>query len=91
MKILSLCLVTVLAAFAISTSAASSPSQPAAIDQPAACEADALAAGGSCGGVTCGKNQHCCNASCGWCVPVGMECPQIACAIGAPDPDDTSL
>lgn len=90
MKIASLCFVTVLAVFAIAAPTSSSPTAPAAIVRPASCESTALAVGGSCGGVTCGKNLHCCNASCGWCVPIGVECPQIACEIGTPDPDDTS-
>lgn len=80
MKIVSLCLAATLAMFMLTGSGSTAPA-PAPQD-------DAFAAGGSCGGVTCGKNQHCCNASCGWCVPIGMECPQIACAIGAPDPDE---
>jgi hypothetical protein len=35
--------------------------------------------GEKCGQVTCGKGTYCCNASCGWCVPPGMACIQIAC------------
>lgn len=38
-----------------------------------------LAAGGSCGGVTCGKGKWCCNASCARCVPIGMQCTQESC------------
>jgi len=36
-------------------------------------------AGGDCGGVTCGKGEYCCNASCAWCRPYGVSCIQIAC------------
>ena len=43
------------------------------------CAQDLLAAGGSCGGVTCPKGTWCCNASCGRCVPIGMQCTQEAC------------
>jgi hypothetical protein len=35
--------------------------------------------GQQCGYVTCGKGQHCCNASCSRCVPFGMECTQESC------------
>jgi hypothetical protein len=35
--------------------------------------------GQQCGYVTCGKGQHCCNASCSQCVPFGMECTQQSC------------
>jgi hypothetical protein len=35
--------------------------------------------GTACGNVTCSKGTYCCNASCGWCVPPGMACIQIAC------------
>ncbi len=35
--------------------------------------------GGDCGGVTCGKGEYCCNASCAWCRPHGMSCIQISC------------
>lgn len=35
--------------------------------------------GDPCGSVTCGAGLECCNASCGWCVPPGMSCIQIAC------------
>jgi hypothetical protein len=83
MKIVSLCLAATLAMFTFTGSGSSAP--------VAAPQDDSFAAGGSCGGNTCGKNQHCCNASCGWCVPIGMECPQIACAIGAPDPDELAF
>jgi len=36
-------------------------------------------AGTSCGSVTCAPGTVCCNASCGWGVPPGMACIQIAC------------
>ncbi|UQA64057.1 hypothetical protein [Polyangium aurulentum] len=35
--------------------------------------------GQPCGANTCGAGLICCNASCGWCVPEGMACIQIAC------------
>jgi hypothetical protein len=35
--------------------------------------------GGSCGGNTCGRNQFCCNASCGICAPIGGACIQVVC------------
>ncbi len=35
--------------------------------------------GQACGDVTCGFGLECCNASCGWCVPPGFSCIQIAC------------
>lgn len=35
--------------------------------------------GEPCGAVICGAKQHCCNASCSQCVPLGMECTQVAC------------
>lgn len=38
-----------------------------------------VAAGGSCGGNTCGKGTFCCNASCGICAPKGGGCTQQAC------------
>lgn len=38
-----------------------------------------LAAGGSCGGATCGKGTYCCNPSCARCVPFGMSCTQESC------------
>lgn len=42
-------------------------------------DGELLAAGGSCGGVTCGKGKWCCNASCARCVPIGMQCTQESC------------
>jgi hypothetical protein len=104
MKFLSLCIVTVMMVFAIGLHGSASTPAATSADEPATCPAsvaeeaklapvanDVVAAGGSCGGNTCGKNQHCCNASCGWCVPIGVECPQIACAAGQPDPDEIGL
>jgi hypothetical protein len=35
--------------------------------------------GADCGSVTCPSGTQCCNASCGWCRPPGILCPQIAC------------
>jgi hypothetical protein len=35
--------------------------------------------GTPCGNNVCGAGESCCNASCGWCVPEGMMCIQIAC------------
>jgi hypothetical protein len=32
-----------------------------------------------CGSVTCPSGTHCCNASCGTCVPPGWECTQQVC------------
>lgn len=43
----------------------------------ASCEPPA--GGASCGDVTCSAGTYCCNASCGWCLPPGMACIQIAC------------
>ncbi|WP_437503138.1 hypothetical protein [Sorangium sp. So ce1099] len=34
----------------------------------------------ACGSNTCTGGLVCCNASCGWCVPKGMMCIQIACS-----------
>lgn len=42
-------------------------------------QAPLFMAGGSCGGVTCGKGTYCCNASCAWCRPYGVSCIQISC------------
>jgi hypothetical protein len=36
-------------------------------------------AGQACGDTVCGEGLECCNASCGWCVPPGQYCIQIAC------------
>lgn len=36
-------------------------------------------AGQVCGNIHCGKNQYCCNASCGICAPLDGGCIQIAC------------
>ena len=35
--------------------------------------------GESCGGVTCGPFQYCCNPSCNICVSYGMSCTQQSC------------
>ena len=35
--------------------------------------------GQACGSVVCDPGLSCCNASCGWCVPPGVSCIQIAC------------
>lgn len=88
MKIISFCIVTLLAVFAIggSSAAPTAPaSAPAAIEDSATTCDTEVAVGESCGGVICGKNQHCCNASCGRCAPIGVECPQVAC--GADEQD----
>ena len=49
---------------------------------PATCSAAPfgdLQAGASCGGVTCGAGEYCCNPSCSRCVPFGMSCTQESC------------
>ncbi|MGK3958980.1 hypothetical protein WMF38_38725 [Sorangium sp. So ce118] len=38
-----------------------------------------------CGSNVCTGGTVCCNASCGWCVPKGMMCIQIACSQGDGD------
>jgi hypothetical protein len=43
--------------------------------------------GQQCGPVVCTGKTHCCNASCGRCVPLGVECPQEACLAGEADED----
>jgi hypothetical protein len=40
---------------------------------------DLIVVGQQCGAVVCGKGTHCCNASCGKCVPPGVECTQQTC------------
>lgn len=40
--------------------------------------------GTPCGNNVCGPGLSCCNASCGWCVPEGMMCIQIACEQPSP-------
>ena len=40
--------------------------------------------GQQCGPVVCTGLTHCCNASCGRCVPFGVECTQEACLTGEP-------
>ena len=96
MKLISLCLVGLMVVFvfaargpSVSAASASPGSGPATCAAPVA--DDALASGGACGGNICGKGQHCCNASCGWCVPIGVECIQIACQAGVPDPDEIAF
>lgn len=94
MKLISLSVIALVVMFATafgpsreSTATSSAPAVPAACD---AAPAEELAIGAvTCGGVVCGKNQHCCNASCGKCAPIGVECPQIACegGEGAQDSD----
>lgn len=84
MKLISLSVIALVVMFAT----AFGPSQGATGKSEApACAAAAsedIAIGPvTCGGVVCGKNQHCCNASCGKCAPAGVECPQIACEGGA--------
>lgn len=44
-----------------------------------ACAAPPDSGGQACGKVTCGKDQVCCNSSCGICTPKGGACIQIAC------------
>lgn len=94
MKLISVCVVGLMMVFAISARGlATQPDAPAS--EPTTCSApiadDVLAVGGSCGANICGKGQHCCNASCGWCVPIGVECIQIACSIGTPDPEEIAF
>jgi hypothetical protein len=50
-------------------------------DDPHVCSCAAPAGGGgpACGKVTCGKDQVCCNSSCGICTEKGGACIQIAC------------
>ncbi|WP_437753969.1 hypothetical protein [Sorangium sp. So ce1389] len=43
-------------------------------------EADQEIGSQPCGSNTCTGGTVCCNASCGWCVPKGMMCIQIACS-----------
>lgn len=45
----------------------------------AAPESDLVIVPQQCGKVTCTGNTHCCNASCGTCVPPGGECTQQIC------------
>ena len=53
-----------------------------AADGPEATEAQdqgLIVVGQQCGARICPVNTHCCNASCGSCVPPGVECTQQAC------------
>jgi hypothetical protein len=46
---------------------------------PAAPVEDIVIGGGACGSTTCSPGTHCCNASCGICVPPGGVCTQQIC------------
>lgn len=43
--------------------------------------------GVTCGPVTCGAGEVCCNASCGFCTPPGGSCTEQACIDAGPEPD----
>jgi hypothetical protein len=90
MKLISFGLFGLVMMFAVAVRGGSARVETPAVPE-AACASDAAdvtAIGPAmCGSVICGKNQHCCNASCGKCAPIGVECPQIACAGGDGDGD----
>lgn len=51
------------------------------VDQETGDEAELDVVGEQCGSVVCTGKTHCCNASCGRCAPIGVECPQVACVL----------
>jgi hypothetical protein len=81
MKYLVLSVVIMLSCFAFAggrSTAASFVTAPSA-DQVDVLSDDDSDSANSCGGNICSKGTYCCNASCGTCVPKGMECTQQSC------------
>lgn len=70
--------------FALAGGSRSADATPTPISAPAEVDPAGIADDGgtaieTCGGNVCGKGTWCCNASCGRCVPIGMQCTQEAC------------
>lgn len=55
------------------------PSDDLSLDVQFLADPELEPGGEQCGGVICPVGTHCCNASCNWCVPPDMSCPQVSC------------